>query len=388
MRIAVITETFDPNIETFIWRHIRTLGANIVVENMDERGVKYRDWRPYVTSLYHKKRSGESLARHMARRLKEVCFGIKAPEWPKGMAVIWERYVYERKPDVALAEYGPNGMKAMESCKRSGVPLVVHFHGYDASSLLRFKSYRKQLPALFDNAAAVVVVSRQMKQTLERFGCPSPKLHVIPCGAPLTEFSVTDAVISQPCHFLSVGRLIPMKNPILTLQAFAQCASRCPDVTLTIIGDGKLYGKARKWIMKADLSDKVKLLGHQSINVVREYMAKSGTFVQHSVTTHIGHIEGCPVSIDEAASSGLPVIATRHGGIPDHVIDGETGFLVEERDWKKMADRMVLLANSPELRRKMGLAGRRNIEQVGNLELQIQKLRTVLVKAAEGSGVN
>ena len=139
---------------------------------------------------------------------------------------------------------------------------------------------------------------------------------------------------------------------------------------------------------RAGMSNKVHFLSHQPIKVVQEYMSRSSAFVQHSVTTRIGHVEGWGVSIAEAASAGLPVIATNHGGIPDQVIDGETGFLVEERDWKTMADRMILLANNPELRRKMGLAGRRNIEQVGNLELQIQKLRVVLAKAAEGKIVN
>ena len=388
MRIAVITERFDASIETFIWRHIRLLSADVVVENMDGGGFEHTSWRPHLVSLDHKVRSRESLARHMVRRLKEVSLGIKAPEWPKGMAEIWEQYVYERKPDVALAEYGPSGIKAMEPCKKSDVPLVVHFHGYDASSLLRLKPYRRQLPALFDNAAAVVVVSQQMKQTLERLGCPSPKLHVIPCGAPVTEFTITDAVENQPCRFLAVGRLIAMKDPLLTLRAFARCVNYCPDVTLTMIGDGKLYEKAKKWVWNASIDGKVSLLGHQMIGVVREYMAQCSAFVQHSVTTSMGHVEGCPVSIAEAASSGLPIVATKHGGIPDEVVDEETGFLVEEGDWKTMGDRMVLLANNPELRRKMGLAGRRNIEQVGNLELQIQKLRVVLAKAAEGKIVN
>jgi len=383
LRIAIITNSFHPGIETFIWRHIRTLRTDVVAESRNVNVLEDGDWKPYIASLYQKKSSKESMARHMVHRLKEVCLGIPAPQWPKGMEEVWERYVRERRPDVALAEFAPNGMKAIEACQRHKIPLVVHFHGYDASSMLRIKSYSKCLPDLFKNSAAVVVVSRLMRKTLQDLGCPPSKLHVIPCGAPVTEFSVTDAVTRQPCLFLAVGRLIPMKNPIFTLRAFAQCASQYPDVTLTMIGTGKLYGKARKWIENTGLSKKVRLLGHQPIEIVRKYMAKSGVFVQHSVTTHIGHIEGCPVSIAEAASTGLPVIATNHGGIPDQVIDGATGFLVEEGDWKTMADRMVLLANNPELRMKMGLAGRRNIEQVGNFELQIRKLQSVLQKAAK-----
>jgi len=382
LRTALITHSFNAGIETFIWRHIRALAADVVVEDMDEFALKGMNSRPYVGSLCHRKQCEENLARHIARRLKEVCLGIPAPKWPKGMEAVWEQYVHERKPDVALAEFGPNGIKAMKACRRTGVPLVVHFHGYDASSLLRIKSYRKQLPTLFANAAAVVVVSRQMQQTLEQFGCPASKLHLIPCGAPIDEFPLGDEVESQPCKFLAVSSFTPVKGVLYTLRAFAQCAGQCPGVTLTMIGAGKEFQKSRSWVKRAGLSNNVHFLGDQPIGVVQEYMANSAVFVQHSIITRIGHVEGWGVSMAEAASSGMPVVATNHGGIPDHVIDGVTGFLVEERDWEAMAEQMVLLAKSPALRRKMGLAGRRNIEKVGNFELQIEKLRAVLTRAA------
>jgi glycosyltransferase involved in cell wall biosynthesis len=79
------------------------------------------------------------------------------------------------------------------------------------------------------------------------------------------------------------------------------------------------------------------------------------------------------------------VIATNHGGIPDQVIDGETGFLVDEGDWEAMADRMLLLARSPMRRQTMGEAARRNIEIVGDLTVQVRKLRAVLENASSGA---
>ena len=116
------------------------------------------------------------------------------------------------------------------------------------------------------------------------------------------------------------------------------------------------------------------MLGAQPINVVHEYLARSSVFLQHSIQTEDGWIEGWGVSIAEAAGAGIPIVATRTGGIPDHVIDGITGLLVEQKDWRGMALAMNRLARDPNLRLSMGSAGRVNIYKVGNADLQICKL--------------
>ena len=304
LRIALISHSFHPGLETFVWRHIKALSADVIVENLYEDGLKHRSWRPYVASLYKEKRGQESLARHTLRRLKEVCFGIAAPRWSKGMEDVWDRFVRERRPHVALAEFAPNGIKAMQALHRHKIPLVVHFHGYDASSLLRIRSYRQCLPDLFRNSAAIVAVSHHMRKTLERLGCPSSKLHVIPCGAPVDEFPVSDAVNNQPCRFIAVSSFTPMKGTLYTLRAFAQCVNQCPEINLTMIGGGKQFQKAKRWVKRAGLSNKVNFLGHQPIKVVQEYMAKSRVFVQHSVTIRIGHVEGWGVSLAELRGGG------------------------------------------------------------------------------------
>jgi colanic acid/amylovoran biosynthesis glycosyltransferase len=350
------------------------------------------DWKPFVSCLHTRHRRNEKFTEYFVRRLKETVFGIPAPKWPEGMEHVFDEYVKVRAPHVALAEFAPNGICAMNACQRHNIPIVVHFHGYDASSLLRLKSYRKCLPELFEKSAAVVTVSQMMRTTLEDLGCPPSKLHVIPCGAPVEEFQVSDTVENQPCKFIAVSSLLPVKGIFFTLRAFAECSKKCPDVTLTIIGAGKYYQRAKKWIHHSGLSQKIHLLGYQPNKIVREYMSKSSVIVQHSVTVRIGFIrkadviEGWGISLAEGASTGLPVIATNHGGIPDMVIDEKTGFLIAERDWRAMAQKMIFLAENPNKRKEMGLAGRKNIEVVGNTKLQILKLLNVLRTAVNPAG--
>jgi colanic acid/amylovoran biosynthesis glycosyltransferase len=106
-------------------------------------------------------------------------------------------------------------------------------------------------------------------------------------------------------------------------------------------------------------------------------------YVQHSQTTANGWVEGWGVSMAEASGAGLPVIATRHGGIVDHQIDGVTGYLVEEGDWQAMARRMKELAESPKLRAELGANGRAHIHKVGNLDIQLRKLVNTLFPEEE-----
>jgi glycosyltransferase involved in cell wall biosynthesis len=107
-------------------------------------------------------------------------------------------------------------------------------------------------------------------------------------------------------------------------------------------------------------------------------------FLHPSVTTPLGQVEGWGVALAEAAASGLPVVATRSGGIPDQVVDGVTGLLVDEHDVEGLARAMEELAEDPELRQRMGVAGRANIHEVGNVQTQLAKLGDVLEQAAHG----
>ncbi|MEA3377274.1 MAG: glycosyltransferase, partial [Chloroflexota bacterium] len=106
-------------------------------------------------------------------------------------------------------------------------------------------------------------------------------------------------------------------------------------------------------------------------------------FVQHSVQAFSGDSEGTPVAVLEAGASGLPVVATRHAGIPDVVVEGETGFLVDEGDVHAMAEGMVRLASMPDLAGRMGAAARKRIEEHFSMEKSIANLWRIITSAME-----
>ena len=111
-------------------------------------------------------------------------------------------------------------------------------------------------------------------------------------------------------------------------------------------------------VAERGLGGRVTLHGYRSHAEVAALMARAAMFVQHSVTDPDGRIEGFPVAIAEAMFTALPVVSTRHSGIPEHVRDGVTGFLVAEGDVAGMAAAMARLLADPAAAAGMGRAGR------------------------------
>jgi glycosyltransferase involved in cell wall biosynthesis len=126
----------------------------------------------------------------------------------------------------------------------------------------------------------------------------------------------------------------------------------------------------------------VTFMGAQPATVVREEMRRARCFVQHSVEAPSGDSEGTPVSIIEAGATGLPVVSTRHAGIPGVVVEGETGFLVAEHDVEAMAERMLDVARDPELAGRLGRAARRRVEAYFSIEGSVADLWKIIQSCA------
>jgi glycosyltransferase involved in cell wall biosynthesis len=127
-----------------------------------------------------------------------------------------------------------------------------------------------------------------------------------------------------------------------------------------------------------NLSEQVDFLGACSHEEVANTMQTVRAFVQHSVTTSYGDSEGTPVAVLEAAASGLPVIATRHAGIKDVVVENCTGLLVEEGDVIGMSQQMVKIAEEPDLASHLGKQARKKIQVNFSINASIEKLGQII----------
>jgi glycosyltransferase involved in cell wall biosynthesis len=340
--ICIVTPYFPVLSETFIREHIDHLPAKV--------SLVY-GWPP--------KFANRSILPNSIR----LAYRIRKKLFPKTLDHTTAAYItaFRRlRPDAVLAEYGPTGTLVFDACHKLAIPLIVHFHGYDASIHQVLRDHAETYRAMFLQSQAVIAVSRSMQAKLISLGALQETVHYNPYGIDCKNFGGANPASAQPV-FLAVGRFVEKKAPQLTISAFAAVHRDCPEARLRMIGDGPLLDVARQTAVDLGLTEAITFLGPQPHEVVQKEMRSARAFVQHSVEAANGDCEGTPVGILEALASGLPVVSTRHAGIPDVIIDGKVGFLVAEKDVDGMAQRMSLLIRQPELAGQIGAAAREHI---------------------------
>jgi colanic acid/amylovoran biosynthesis glycosyltransferase len=287
---------------------------------------------------------------------------------------------FSARPAVVLAEFGPTGVRLIDACRRTGLPLIVHFHGYDYSKHEVLEENRESYPRLFEAAAAIVVVSRNMRDALVDLGAPPHKVHYCPYGVDCDQFQPGSPATAPP-EAIAVGRFVDKKAPHLTILAFAKARQAHPSARLRMTGDGALLGSCQDLVTALGIEDAVTFMGHQEHAAIAGHMRTARCFVQHSVQALNGDCEGTPNAVLEAGASGLPCVVTRHAGIPDVVCDGLTGILVEERDVDAMAEGLSKMFGDPLLAARLGAAARDRIVSEFAMELRLHALWRVIEDA-------
>jgi glycosyltransferase involved in cell wall biosynthesis len=362
-RICVVTPYPPAPSETFIQGHIRGLPASALLVH---------GWRPSIGE--HPVLSLPSRVLYKTGRML-----LRMRDDHEATAA-YAKVFRGHRAGAVLAEYGPTGVRVMGACRQLGIPLIVHFHGFDASVRSVLEEYADKYAAMFRDAAAIVAVSHAMCTRLISLGAPAEKVHYNPCGVDCGLFTGA-APAAAPPTFVAVGRFVEKKAPELTLTAFADVFHTDPRARLRMIGEGPRLDACRELAAQLGVSDAVTFLGAQPSEVVQQEIRGARGFVQHSVEAANGDCEGTPVGILEAGASGLPVVSTRHGGIPDVVIEGETGFLVAERDVATMAKHMLALVRSPQLAGRLGQQARTRIGTHFTSERSLGRLWSIIEAA-------
>jgi colanic acid/amylovoran biosynthesis glycosyltransferase len=319
----------------------------------------------------------------LARLARKIERTLRRQPWEEEITLAYQRAFSVAGPAAVLAEFGPTAVRLIEPCRRAGVPLIAHFHGYDSSVRAVLDEHRDRYPRMFEFASAIIGVSRAMCAKLVALGAPPEKVHYSPYGVDCDRFRPADAAAAPPIA-VAVGRLVEKKAPHLTILAFADVYRRNPSARLRIIGDGPLLGPCADLAAALGLGEAVTFLGALGHDVINEEMRGARCFVQHSVEAANGDCEGTPNSIIEAGASGLPVVATRHAGIPDVVIEGETGFLVDERDASGMARHLSQLLDDPALAGRMGRAAHQHVTSVLPIEKRLAHLWSIIEASIDG----
>ncbi len=286
------------------------------------------------------------------------------------------RFLRLNKIDAFLANYGPLGTNIYEACLAEGIPYSVVFLGFDAAEKKTLATYGARYALSLPRAKAIICVAESMRNTLESIAGPLPNLHVIPCGVDVSRF--TPGTPQDGFNVISVARFAEKKGSLKSIQAFEILLQDFPHAQLRMVGDGPLWEEAKEYVSAHGLTNNIHFLGAMGQSDYLPLLQESNVFIQHSVLTPSGDSEGTPVAILEASSCGLAICSTRHAGIPDAVVEGKTGLLVEEHDVEGMASALKDFAKDLEKTRLMGVAAREHMEyqyDVVKLSSKIKGLR-------------
>jgi glycosyltransferase involved in cell wall biosynthesis len=207
------------------------------------------------------------------------------------------------------------------------------------------------------------------------------KTQVIRCGVDPTLYSASrSSKKNKVFEVISVGSLQPYKGHKFLVQACVILRDRNVPFRCRIIGGGELYPELLKMIHAHSLTDVVQLLGSKNQDDVAHMLSEADCYVQPSVVTPAGKMEGIPVALMEAMASKIPVIATEISGIPELVIDGETGWLVPPDDAVSLADAMEDIFNHPDEANKRSTMGFNRVLSEFVLSTNVKKLSNLFLQ--------
>jgi glycosyltransferase involved in cell wall biosynthesis len=249
--------------------------------------------------------------------------------------------------------------------------------GFDAAEKKTLDTYGARYALSLPRAKAIICVAESMRANLEAITGPLPNLHVIPCGVDVSRF--TPGTSRDGFNVISVARFAEKKGSLKSIQAFEILLRDFPNAQLRMVGDGPLWEEAKEYVSTRGLSENIHFLGAMGQSNYLPLLQESNVFIQHSVLTPSGDSEGTPVAILEASACGLAICSTRHAGIPDAVIEGKTGLLVDEHDVEGMASALKEFAANLEKTRLMGVAAREHMEEHYDVVKLSAKIKGLLV---------
>jgi glycosyltransferase involved in cell wall biosynthesis len=292
---------------------------------------------------------------------------------------------------VVHAHFATDGLRALTLAQRLQVPLITSLRGYDVyrsrralfgSARLSWMYYSLFQRRLMDRGDLFLAVSDALRQKAIERGFPADRT--------ITHYNGVDLDRFRPCGeqdratILHVARLVEKKGTAPLLRAFAALGER-PAARLEIVGEGPLRKRLERLAAGLGIADRVRFRGALQQEAVIELMQRATLLAAPSQTARDGDSEGLPNVVVEAMATGLPVVATDHGGICEALVDQRSGFIVSEGNVGELASRVADLLDSRDLRARMGLAARQIASEKFDFSRQMAKLETCYDDLAQKS---
>ena len=411
VRIAYLVEEFPVLSQTFILNQIRGLLARgHELEIFAEWREPSEDWvpEPLRSELRNAMRCSPPIPRSRAMRaLGAIRIFARASREERdvllrtinvsrfGSQAASLRLLYlaarlvrtPKRFDIVRACFGQNGVRAL-FLRESGAllgPIATSFHGYDVSEDVG--EARAHYPRLFAAGEVMLPTGDSLSGDLIRLGCPSERIRVLPSAIDCELFVPPQRrPPDRPLRVVSVGRLVEKKGFAFGIEAVARAAAAGVELHYTIVGDGPLRSRLEEAARSLGVGARVSFAGALTPRGVRDQLQLAHILLAPSVTTPEGDRDARVNVIKEAFACELPVIATRHGGIPELVTDGENGILVAERDAAAIAAVIVRLDAGRSELAAMGRSSRARVVgayDIGTTTTQLEGLLSATISTRE-----
>ncbi|WP_176548295.1 glycosyltransferase [Natrinema sp. CBA1119] len=387
-----MTETFPKLSTTFIVNQLTGLidnghdvqvygtqpGENFHHDVIDEYNLQDK------VSYYTKPRSYPEGFKLLVTSIPELLIGGVSPSrifstcrhgkyMPEELSIMRNVLRHRDGTDVFHAHFGPVGNRFLSSQPLMESPLIVSFYGRDASVVPR--SNPRVYDTLFEKVDALTCLSEDMRGDLTDIGAPPEKIYKVPVCIDTDNFEYKERRLGpdEQLNILTVARFVEKKGLQYAIEAVANLdVDR--KISYTIAGDGQRREQLEELIEELDVSDRIELLGWQTMEEITQLMMDAHLFLLPSVTAKNGDKEGTPTVLLEAQAAGLPIVSTTHAGIPEIVDDGDAGILVPERDAMAITDALRELIEHSERWPEMGRAGEKYIETHHSVEVVVDEL--------------
>jgi len=301
-------------------------------------------------------------------------------------ALLYELLSRGKKYDIIHCHFGQNGLIGAY-LKYWGISgkLITSFYGTDLTQYIN-KRPKSTYSFLFKMGDLFLPICSYFRDILVDLGCDSRKIKIQHIGVNLERFNpeAMKQRTNKGIRILSIGRLVEKKGASYSIKAISRIIQDCPDAHLSIVGDGPERKRLETLIKSLHVAGNVELLGARDRREIQALYANSDIFLLPSVTTSDGDQEGTPTVLMEAQAMQLPVVTTRHSGIPEVVHDGVSGLLVAEKDVDGIVHALNELIHSPERRAIMGAQGRAIVKSEFNNEKLIEELITTYARVLRG----
>jgi glycosyltransferase involved in cell wall biosynthesis len=373
--IACYCATFLKPEMLHIYRQITALKrcAPIIIAQKREQAARY----PFEPIQIVPKPATHFLRRFWFRQLRDAPWQISSGELRALQCIL-------RNSDARVLHiyFGQIAVHLLPLIRTWERPSIVSFHGADVTVDMNKPAYREATREMLGAVRLVLVRSESLRRAVIDLGCEEGKIELQRTGIPLDDFPFCQRTVPREgeWRFVQAGRLIEKKGLPVTLRAFAVFVRQYPNARLTIAGEGPLLGQLQNLARELNIDGRVSFTGFISQEQLREIYYASQIFVHPSQTGRDGNQEGIPNSMLEAMASGLPVFATRHGGIPEAIENGVTGVLVREHDHQGLAAALLEAANDSGFLSRVVRNGAEVVRKNFDLRAQAQRLEDIYLR--------